>query len=810
MPPSLPLSGRGSPAQAGNGESRTAEETAAAAVQTGLKSRSDASRRGFPFWAALLLFALATLVLASPWLSGRVTIPWDAKAQFHPQLQFLAHSLAAGEAPFWTPYVFAGWPQIADPQSLIFSPLHLLLAAASPDPGLRADDAVTFAYLFLGGLAILAYFRDRGWHIGGALVAALLFAFGGSAASRIQHTGQVMSIAYFAIALWLIARTLERTSWRTGLVAGLMFGLLANERDQVAMLGLYGLAGFALSHWLLAARPLQRMRETLLPLACAAGVAILLSAVPLALTALLALHSNRPEIAYSEAVRGSLHPANLLMLVFGNVYGASVPGADFWGPPSFPWKRVFGDPDLFTAQNVGQIYAGAIAPIALVGLGLLRGALWNREVRFFTIAIVVAGLYALGRYTPAFRLMYEAAPGVGLFRRPADATFILGVLLAIATGYLVHRWLTGTIPPATRRLRVAELGIALALVAAAFALAGAVGSVRAAAAPVATGIAFGALTIAALAAARRIARASGVAAAALLAAVVAADLAWNNGPNESTALPPGAYDALRPETRNPTVALIKQTLIERAAPDRRDRVELIGIGYHWPNLSLVHGFDHVLGHNPLRLQDFMRATCACDTVATPDQRRFSALFPSYRSPFADLLGVRLIATGVPIEQIDPNLRPGDLRLLAQTAEAYVYENPRALPRVMVVPEFRVADFDRLLQTGWPEDVDPRQTVLLDRVPARAVPGSPGGRGTARLLRYANTEVVVETETAAPAFLLLTDVWHPWWRATIDGAPTEILKADVLFRAVPLPPGRHRVRFMFRPFRGAWEEIASAW
>jgi hypothetical protein len=61
------------------------------------------------------MLALAALVIGWPWLSGRVTIPWDAKAGFLPQIQFMAQSLARGESPSWLPFAFSGHPQVADP-----------------------------------------------------------------------------------------------------------------------------------------------------------------------------------------------------------------------------------------------------------------------------------------------------------------------------------------------------------------------------------------------------------------------------------------------------------------------------------------------------------------------------------------------------------------------------------------------------------------------------------------------------------------------------------------------------------------------
>jgi hypothetical protein len=771
----------------------------------GLSSPADGvSAARVPVGVTLAIFALAFLLPAWPWLSGAVTIPWDAKSQFFPQVQFLASSLGRGEWPWWSPNVFAGWAQVSDPQSLLFSPLHVLLAAFNSAVSLRAFDAVTFAYLFLGGVGIILFFRDRGWHAGGALVAAMAFALAGSANARMQHTGQIISLAYLPLVLWLVARALERSSWRAGLAAGALAGLMAIGRDQVALLSLYVLAGFVLAHWLGGTQPLARLRASIKPLAAAAVSGAVVAAVPVMMTTLLAARSNRPEIGYDSAAGGSLHPVHLLQFAFADLFGAMDPSVDYWAPQSPAWDAAWGWPGLYLSQNMGLVYAGALTLVAVVSFGLIRGMAWAREIRFFTIAAMLLLLYTLGSYTPAFRLMYDLLPAVALYRRPADATFVLVALVAVIAGYLVHRWLAGTVPTATRRQRVCEVACPIALIVAALALAFSVVGIGPALAPVATAMVFTAAAVTILMLARRLNARWPVAAAGLIAAFMAFDLAVNQAPHVSTALPPHSFDALRPNTNDETVRLLKARLAGTAAPDRRDRVELVGIGYHWPNLGLAQGFDHVFGHNPLRLRWFQEATHASDTVALASQRVFSPLYPSYRSAFADLLGVRFIAAGVPVEQIDASLKPGDLNFIARTKDAYVYENPRALPRVMLLTDWRLANFEELLQNGWP-DVDPRRTVLLKKAPV----GFPGGAvagGSARLLRYANTEVVVEVEAPSGGILLLNDVWQPWWRADIDGAEAEILKADVIFRAVVCPRGRHVVRFSFHPFAGAFAEM----
>ncbi|HEV2553134.1 MAG TPA: hypothetical protein VGV17_05165 [Bosea sp. (in: a-proteobacteria)] len=759
------------------------------------------SKRVAGYGLAAIAFICVWSVLCWPWLSGAVTIPFDAKAHFQAQIQFLASALHSGQSPFWTHNVFGGSPQVADPQSLIFSPA-ILLALLSPAPSFRVVDAYVLAHLLAGGLALMMIFRDRNWHPAGGLLAAIVFAFGASAAWRVQHVGQIASLAFFAIALWLTLRMLQRASLAAGALAGLAAGLMMVEPDQVALLGAYILIGVVVAHWLSGGWP--ALRTSLLPGSLAAVVGLGVVALPLLWTWLFAEATTRPAVDLVEAGRGSLHPASLLTAFVSDLFGAQDPKVEFWGPYSPRWNAK----ELFLSQNMGQVYFGALPALLLIVPGLSRGWLWDRGIRSLTILFALMVLFALGRYTPAFAAFYHYLPGIDAFRRPADATFLIGALGAVLAGYVLHRLFAQPSLGLTKRDLLWGGGLVVALAGLALLVSSQQGRLTEALKPVAFALLWLSLALALLYGLRHMRSGFGpLAAAMLVTGVVAADLGVNNGPNESTALAPDLYDVLRPDTRNETVQVLKRLTAQPAGSLRRDRVELLGMGFEWPNAGMVHGFDHTLGYNPLRLADFSEAVGTRDTIAGPDQRKFTPLFPSYRCRLANLLGLRYIASPVPIEQVDHALREGDLRLIARTREGYVYENPRALPRVQFVGGWEMADFEAMKQSGrWPE-VDPQQSVLLDAEPPLPMTEGPAlAKAEIRLSRYENTEVEIEVTAPIAGFVVLNDIWHPWWRAEIDGVETEILKANVLFRAVQVPAGRHKVTFSFRPLEGALAEL----
>ena len=453
---------------------------------------------------------------------------------------------------------------------------------------------------------------------------------------------------------------------------------------------------------------------------------------------------------------------------------------------------------------MSDVYVGAIPLIALLVLGVARGALAAREVRYFVIALLVMTIYALGRYTPVFAVMFHL-PGVGLFRRPADATFLMGALAAIIAGYSVHRLIIGDLQ-ARRTGTLLGATLMLAGLATSLGVAWWKGRLGQALPPLAFATAFTAASGAALWAAARFGKARPVLVAALLASILTVDLAVNNGPNKSTALPPGMYDVLRADSANATIAILKERSASQS-PDQRNRIEIAGVEFHWPNASMTHRLDNTLGYNPVHLDTYSRATGAQDHVALPDQRNFSPLMPAYRSRLADLLGLQLIATRGDIADVDHSPSARELTEVARTPDGRVYENPTPLPRVLFPSEARKADFAAMIRTGdWPA-FDPRNTVLLEQGSiARALAIKPAG--TVAIRSYANTEVVIGAKSQTGGYVVLNDAWHPWWYATVDGVPAPVLKANVIFRAVPVPPGEHEVRFVFRPFAGMVDELAG--
>jgi uncharacterized membrane protein YfhO len=66
------------------------------------------------------------------------------------------------------------------------------------------------------------------------------------------------------------------------------------------------------------------------------------------------------------------------------------------------------------------------------------------------------------------------------------------------------------------------------------------------------------------------------------------------------------------------------------------------------------------------------------------------------------------------------------------------------------------------------------------------------------LEYKPNVLKLAVKTDQSGFLFLSDNFYPGWRAFVDGVETKIYRANFTFRAVPLSPGEHEVKFIYEP------------
>jgi len=122
-----------------------------------------------------------------------------------------------------------------------------------------------------------------------------------------------------------------------------------------------------------------------------------------------------------------------------------------------------------------------------------------------------------------------------------------------------------------------------------------------------------------------------------------------------------------------------------------------------------------------------------------------------------------------------------------------YRRPDALPRLDLAERaVTVTDAAERLQR-LDERVDHGQILLSGPGPV-----GPFGPGAATFLQDGNDRVAVEVRSEGPGLLVLRDVAAPGWQATVNGRPTEILRADHAFRAVAVPDGSSTVVFRYFP------------
>jgi hypothetical protein len=142
--------------------------------------------------------------------------------------------------------------------------------------------------------------------------------------------------------------------------------------------------------------------------------------------------------------------------------------------------------------------------------------------------------------------------------------------------------------------------------------------------------------------------------------------------------------------------------------------------------------------------------------------------------------------------------------LAHSGDVKIYENLDVLPRAFLVHRGIVAADDAALALMRAAPFDPAAAVVLSQGEGTVlVSGASGDRPpqageSVRMIDYTPQRVEIEVTAEGPGYLVLTDAWYPGWEATVDREPVPVYRADLLFRAVVVHPGNHRVVFAFQP------------
>src|SRR5712692_8591922 len=132
-----------------------------------------------------------------------------------------------------------------------------------------------------------------------------------------------------------------------------------------------------------------------------------------------------------------------------------------------------------------------------------------------------------------------------------------------------------------------------------------------------------------------------------------------------------------------------------------------------------------------------------------------------------------------------------------------------LPPAWVVGGSRPADSPAaaLLAIAEP-DFDPAAEVILGDG-GRRVPPPSDFRARCAIRERRADRLVVDTDASARGHLVVAEAYQEGWKATLDGTEVPVRPANVLFRAVAVPAGPHRVEMHNRPAAIYWGVALTA-
>ena len=728
---------------------------------------------------SLALFACTLWFFAPLLFDGQVLFQRDIFGAWHALIEGIVRAVGEGSLPVWDPYASFGEPLIEFAAPVYYPPhwLALLMPAGS------FYSASVIGHHLFGGAGLYLFLRAQG-------LSRIPSVFG---ASLWMSSGPLLSVAnmlnLFCGAAWipwvLLAAGQARRSGSTG--AAVTWGA------SVAACMLPGaetvlLAGFASGAWFLTqGDPPQRLGRLALLAAKAFITALLLAAAQWVPLLAFMRQTPRADLPYLLRTFWSLHPLALLQVPF---------------PIFFHELPLQFTPDFSDAATplFYSVFIGTPA-LALAAAGAVSR--WRRGGLFFAGTAALSILFALGRHARVYDLAVGLLPMLRSVRFPVKATLLMALALAVLAAFGLEAMRNGE-RGARRCSTAVALGLWLGLLAAGIfgkslledlLLPGTDHSSALRALAFQIGVALVATFIFLAAQSEmlrlRLGRA-GVPSLALLAVVQPA-LAHRSlnamASEEVLRYRPPVLDAIR---KDGGTRVFARTRPRDTAPQALRQVAIpAGLS---PQLATVLNYKQTLLPDIARLfalsssyEIDVRGSQSVDLV-----RLSAQVFGSEQAPQV----LRLLQVGAVTHMVTLNPKvPQGLQLLGIDRtllgeSVHLYRVPAPLPRCYVVGGVRSLDGDAAIGTLISADFDPRREVVIPGVRPRQPPA--GAAGTCRVVRFETSRVEVEVAAARDAFVVLVDAYSPNWRATLDDIATPIHRANVAFRAVAVPAGRHSV------------------
>jgi uncharacterized membrane protein YgdD (TMEM256/DUF423 family) len=767
-------------------------------------------KRAWPDVVIVVILALLPalffwrLIASNP--ADRMNIPsGDFTEQYYPLRAYAARELSAGRLPLWNPSPYGGQPALADIQSGALYPPQIIealllhwLGLGFPVWALELQVIAHFAWAAAG-----AYLLGRrlAWRatkprplvpsigIGGTMpsparaatrnarfagvVVSLVFTYSGYLTGFPVQQVTILEVSAWAPWVLLGMEGLAR-SWRleTGdivppgywrlavrrwVLAGLVLGLsLLPGHPQTSLYVVYIAVAFYFFRVLSPSSGDRRATLTAGHLLGAVGYLLAAILLGLALAAAQLLptlefiaRSPRAGMNY-EAVSFGLPLHELVSVIYPGYFG--------------------GSPE----------YVG-ILPMVLVGLALALGRP-RREIAFWTVVGLLAMLLAFGGNTFLYPLFYLLAPGFDAVRHQERAFLVYALSAAMLSGYGALALASALDRVRRARLRRFERGLriifgaGLALTALFFY--GWVGSEH----PDLFGgvlrhhvlglvLLAGSLILLALRPARALRRPWGMALVAGWIAFNLFSVNWRFNLEQ-----PGATGPFAP---TPLTEYLRAQVapVDGSEPLRIASAGLLPGG---PGAASVYGLQDITGNTPLHL-----AGIETFESKVPEWRRWQLLNVHY------MLSERnLDSPG--LTRVFP---PGD-PLPEGQVQVYAMGDP--FPRAWVVHAVEVIpDEGAALARLSADEFDLRQAAVVARPPDTSLPGPRDG-SSARVTAFGPNEIRIEIDAAADGLLVLSEIYYPGWRASVDGVPAPLIQTDGLLRGIPVPRGHHTVRMWYAP------------